>query len=223
MARVKLLALAVAVLVCAGVAVPAFAGTVTTSVFVSGLDGPWSYSGSLNSAYQYGVGDQRGPVVIGSSSGISFAAGNDITITYLSGTEQAGGGWPAVDANGDTGYEFDSGTGSSSTVSPAYYMNPSTYPIYLSELVGTFADASGDIVGTPFAIGDGPFTIAVPNGASQIQLGINDDIYIDNLGGFNVDVSGQGLTATPEPGSLLLLGTGILSMAGMLRRKFAGR
>lgn len=224
MVRVKLLTLAAAVLVCAGVAAPAFAGSVTVPVFVSGLDGPWSYvNGGLNTNYQYGVGDELAPAVISGASGLTFAAGSDITITYVSGTETAGPGWPVVDAAGDTGYEFDSGPGSSGTYGPASYMDPSTYPIYLSELVGTFADSSGDIVGTPFAIGDGPFKIVVPTGATQLELGINDDIYSDNTGGFNVDVAGTGVSPIPEPGSFLLLGTGILSMAGMLRRKFAGR
>jgi hypothetical protein len=41
-------------------------------------------------------------------------------------------------------------------------------------------------------------------------------------GSFEADIvalDGTPLTATPEPGTLLMMGTGILGLAGMLRRK----
>jgi hypothetical protein len=102
-------------------------------------------------------------------------------------------------------------------------LNPATYPIYLVELVGTFADSTGAIVGTPFALGNGPTDIIAPAGATELLLGINDDIYSDNTGSFLVDVTGPGAAippSVPEPGSLVLLGTslGLLAAFGLQRR-----
>ena len=54
---------------------------------------------------------------------------------------------------------------------PSYYMNP--YPIYASELEGTFAN-NGVIVGKAFAIGDGPATFIIPAGANQLLSGVDD-------------------------------------------------
>src|SRR5688500_15040055 len=55
---------------------------------------------------------------------------------------------------------------------PSFYMGESvTSPKYLYQLVGTFADDSGAIVGTPFAVGNGPWNATVPFGATRLQLG----------------------------------------------------
>jgi hypothetical protein len=43
-----------------------------------------------------------------------------------------------------------------------------------------------------------------------------------NNGIFNVETTGA-TSVTPEPGSLILLGTGLLSAAGIARRKFASK
>ena len=44
---------------------PIFAGSVTMPEIVSGVDGPWSYvNGGLNTAYQYGIHDQAGPMIV---------------------------------------------------------------------------------------------------------------------------------------------------------------
>jgi hypothetical protein len=175
----------------------------------------------LNSTFQYGVGDQTAPTTI--SSGFDFSAGNTFTVQYVSGTVSAGTLFPSVDANGDTSYIFNNSPGSSGKVAPSAYMNPATYPIYLVELVGTFADSTGAIVGTPFALGNGPTDIIAPAGATELLLGINDDIYSDNTGSFLVDVTGPGAAippSVPEPGSLVLLGTslGLLAAFGLQRR-----
>ncbi|MGA9071536.1 MAG: PEP-CTERM sorting domain-containing protein [Terracidiphilus sp.] len=38
---------------------------------------------------------------------------------------------------------------------------------------------------------------------------------------FGIDITSEGVSPTPEPSSLLLFGTGLLGLAGMLRRKLA--
>jgi hypothetical protein len=74
-------------------------------------------------------------------------------------------------------------------------------------------------VGTPFAIGDGPLTVTDPAGATQLQLGINDDIYYygssgypDNTGSLLISVEANSLTTTPLPAALPLFATGLGAM-----------
>ncbi len=85
------------------------------------------------------------------------------------------------------------------------------------ELLGTFADANGQIVGTPFAIGDlGTFT--VPSGATQLQLGVNDCGYAGNAGSLNIQITGipsipVAVSGVPQ-GSYLALPTNSVAPAG---------
>jgi len=57
--------------------------------------------------------------------------------------------------------------------------------------MGTFADAKGVIIGSPFAVGT-QVTKVVPAGATRLLLGINDDRFYDNSGSLVVDVSAAG-------------------------------
>ncbi len=160
------------------------------TVAVNANQGPWDQS--VNPGYPYGVNDQQPPVAVSASNGISFAQGGVITIKYLSGTVTYFHQLPAppsFDANGDSknptndilynGYHF-----------PSYYVNPTSYPVNSIELLGTFANAQGEIVGTPFAVGNGPTSVTVPNGAVQLLLGANDGEYWDNGGAWQIQVSG---------------------------------
>jgi hypothetical protein len=70
----------------------------------------------------------------------------------------------------------------------------------------------------------------VPSTATALYLGFADGgnagsfsgtfgAYDDNSGGFTVNIDISGLTAAPEPGTLMLLGLGILGL-GCLRKRF---
>jgi hypothetical protein len=202
------------------------AASITTTV--DSLAMPWLWDTvSLNTAFQFGVQDGIGPTMVDSSSGISFAAGGTLTITYLSGLTSAFGGTPVVDGQGygpnaPSPFEIDANgnLGSSGKPFPSFYMSP--YPIYLNTLVATFADSSGNIVGTPFAVFNGPLSVLVPLGATRLQLGINDDIFGDNTGSLQVSVAGPG-AGVPEPASFLLMGSAILAAALKYRGRFGMR
>ena len=108
------------------------------------------------------------------NSGISFTVGNQIVITYLTGLDETS---PGAGYTNGAGYTFDEWDSTDPNGAPGDFI-PST-PIYLQEVVGTFTDGSGDIVGSPFAVGNGT-TVTVPGGALALQLGINDNYYYDN-------------------------------------------
>ncbi|MGA9129688.1 MAG: chitobiase/beta-hexosaminidase C-terminal domain-containing protein, partial [Terracidiphilus sp.] len=67
----------------------------------------------------------------------------------------------------------------------------------LSGLCGAFTDSNGAVI-EPIAIGAAPRVFVVPVGATQLQLGIDDDGYGDNSGsGFVVEVNGVMNTVLP--------------------------
>lgn len=208
------------------VSTASFGAAITIAQPVSATAGPWNYTnGGLNTDFQYGAGNQAAPAIVNATSGLDFHAGDALTLSYVSGLVAAGPAFPAVDANGETSIPFNNSTGSTGKVAPSAYMNPSTYPINLMELVGTFVDGAGGIVGTPFAIGNSTLAVNIPAGAAVLQMGINDDNYGDNSGAFLVDITGPGspMSATPEPSTAVSLLTGLvlIALAVRLRRRGA--
>jgi hypothetical protein len=207
----KALSLIVASLVSwAGIA---SAQTITITTMVYGTSGPWKYvNGGLNTAYEYAHFDFTSPTVISAGNGFRFFVGDGLTIRYLSGLVAPSTTDGSYDANGETSYPLNNYTPNYGLAAPSYYINHSTYPIYCAELVGTFADSSGQIVGTPFAIGDSR-TLTIPTRATQLQLGVNDDMYVDNSGSWNIQITG-----VPEPKSLSLVAFGVFRIIFLRRR-----
>jgi hypothetical protein len=149
-----------------------------------------------------------------------------------------GGVPPTVDANGYVGAIFGSGPGatgigSSGKPFPSFFIDPTNVGpnnIWLGELIGVFTNSAGVIVGTPFAIGNGPLALSNPAGATQIELGVNDDIYglvggvPDNTGALLISVSANSISSqTPLPAALPLFATGLgaLGLLGWRRKRKA--
>ena len=196
------------------------AGTIT----VNSTDEPWEPS--LNPSYSFLNPSATAPAAV--TAGLNFTAGGLIEITYVGGSDQTSPGEPFVDGVGYTFDEWDSTQPNGiSGGTPADHI-PST-PIYLQEVVGTFTDGAGDIVGTPFVVGDGT-TVTVPVGASALQLGINDNYFTDNIdasaeqGGplqFSVSNVGNETTQTPEPGTFALVGGALLAIGYRRSKRLA--
>lgn len=205
--RAAKLALAIVIL-CAPIAVlaqsansgilPIYQGAMVT---VDSHAGPWLQS--LNPAYDYGFRDNAGPTIVNqANSGIVFIPGKGLTIAYLSGLVSAGGVLPFTDANGDITSPYGCGPGliepNPPKHLPCFYTDLSK-KTHLMELMGVFADSNGVIVGQPFTIGDGPYGVVIPAGATQLQMGVTDDIYRDNMGSFAILVTQYGPISTCTP------------------------
>ena len=167
---------------------------------------PWVV-GSTNPNYGFGVADGTAPVVVGADSGVAVTPGGAVTVAYQGGAatfDRSGGG--GVDARGvlDTTLQ-NTDPGVTGTYYPVRYVSPSDDTGYRINLVGAFTDATGTIVGVPFKVGDGR-ALTVPAGASQLQLGVSDEEFADNAGGWTVTVtadagtpSAVALTGGPTP------------------------
>jgi hypothetical protein len=145
-------------------------------------------------------------------------AGDEIFVGNASGQTKAGVGFPYNQLSGPDGspfyYQADNSPGNSGQGFPARYVDSSQKPAYLMALVGVFTSSSGVVVGQPFIVGFSSLVLTVPSGASQIQFGVNDDIFGDNSGSYTVEVS-----KVPEMGSTLVLLGDVL---GLLARSLKG-
>jgi len=196
------------------------AGNITVAKPISAQAGPWVVTLSINYAYPYADSAftlYTQPAVFSATDGFGFRAGDVLTIQYVSGLWCAGtyvSTATCVDANGYPAAVFAPANDralNGLAYAPSKYMDPATYPIYFMELVGTFADERGQIVGKPFKVGNGPINVSIPAGATRLQLGANLWAYgdaRDYYSPLNVSVSGPPSPVMNVAGSIAHLAVG---------------
>jgi hypothetical protein len=201
-------------------------GAHAVSVTVDANTRPWEWDDSKNTSFFYGIGTPLSPVALVLSD-LGATPGVTIRIT-ATGAVSAGTEFAFVDPAGDllvpgtpTAYAgvVNDGIGDSGGYFPSRY-TPADWDTNLMALMGTFSDVNGVIVGTPFEVGHAR-DVVTPAGASLLLLGINDDVFGDNAGNFDVTVA-----VVPEPSSriLALVGGAMLALAlGTRRRRASGR
>lgn len=144
---------------------------------------PWSLDGGINSSFSYAPDSLGGDAI-----SIPTIVGQTVTLTYLSGTiSRQDGTFPYTDAAGDPSIN-----GKTSGF-PGFYVSGTCHA---GSLVGTFADDLGQIVGSPFVVGNGG-SFTPPAGSSQLLLGVNDaNTWRDNVGSWLLKVTGAAVRRT---------------------------
>jgi hypothetical protein len=196
----------------------------------------------------YGGGTAPGFILTSGATSFTFSASVVDTFTINSGAPSVfndadGQGVGVAATSSNTGYGSISGiTAPGQGYLVGVFIGPGgpsgPAPAALDFVTTSFTSLS-PLLDQTFFIGDGMTgdgsgsvqTFVVPTGATELYLGISDALgyngapgtYSDNAGMFDVAATPQGESITPEPSSFLLFGTGILSMAGIFRRKLLAR
>ena len=187
----------------------ATAGTVVDDVTVNATSGPWLQSANPNFNYGNTAGIDNGPPTT-----VSVTSGELATIQSSGTTSPVAG--VVVDANGTVGLDPSNTVENEPGIFPgSFTADPGN--VFLGELMGTFANSNGVIVGTPFAIGDGPVSFVAPTEATELLLGINDNVFGDNTGQLEVAVTLA--SAVPEPSTWAMMILGFFGLGFMAYRR----
>ena len=180
----------------------------TLTITVDGQSGPWDKS--VNPSFPYAHDD---PIPQPPAS-VPVVSGQTILVQNATGAVEGGFGvWVGPDGYVNDPWGPQNDRQNTPGISfPSNYAPSGDYPIWILALMGTFVDANGHLVGTPFKIGTQSLTLAVPAGASNLLFGVNDDVYADNLGSFQVEIrfltGGIPPTITQGPTSQTVLSGG---------------
>jgi PEP-CTERM motif len=167
---------------------------------LSGSNSGLTLSGSVLIAVN---GLNGGGLITGNDLGsVSFSTGAFTSGDLQNGGTLAGGGWFTITGNGNNGVP-------SGTLFTGTFSGPVTWTLVTLANGTHNYTLTGSLTGT--------------NGAGVSTQGVTVQLTINTGKGFfngsTTISSGDTNTVVPEPGSLSLLGTGLIGLAAMVRRK----
>lgn len=156
----------------------------TGSLTVLGTQEPYTNVGGINGSWPF-----AGTQLQTAMTTVPVSQGQTITITSVTGTVIVGG----------TPHSYSDSIANTINLNPGYWVYPSSGAASSPLLMVAFTNSSGQIQanssspseGYIYGIGSSPLTLNVPNGATQMQLGINtpDASIGTNSGSFVVSYS----------------------------------
>jgi RHS repeat-associated protein len=196
-------------------------GTVIGSAIVTLLPPP-TLTLAAASQPPYATGSSQGFVV--TLKDATGAPESNVTVTFTVAGENSNTGSTTTDSNGIASFAYIGANAGNDTIQATAIVNGQqltsnsvsvswTSPVPanaegsvtlqagpnlgLGGLLGAFTDGDGTVI-EPIAIGAAPKNFVVPAGATQLQLGVDDDGFWNNLGtGFVIEVNGGLVTVPP--------------------------
>lgn len=177
------------------------------TVAITNTEGNPRSVGQLISDLVFNVGSMTGPATMMSSSG------QEVSIAKTTGIATPG-------SVGNTMWGINSSS-TGTIILSALLSGPSNLIIGPGGVGGVYTNARGSIAGNPahnpFLMGTVDFDLTVPGLTSVSQLS-NISVSFGTSTGSTLSV-GTSTATTPEPSSLLLLGTGLLALGFTVRRR----
>jgi len=216
----------------------------STTVTVQGYMNPWLAGMPAGSTAKGDTAPGQSPVLaltnFVTGSAITFSTSSTCGFAYGGGCGPYSGG---SSADGDTSGGYTGvANGMSGITGPwnaliGVFLDNTQPDLNTPPADLSFIDAYGNLqisfsslspaLGQVFFIGDGLTgtgtgsvqNFYAPAGATRLYLGSSDGFGWFNNGGYQDVTITTGSSATPEPSSVMLLGSGFVGLAGVLRRK----
>ena len=201
------------ILLCLALAAPAFAGVIYTDGPTNGTINALFIDGPNPGPYNQSISDGFVATAIGTAYSLDFG------LWVIAGTTPTTVSWWL----GTTAFGSDISSGSTAQVGYTFLLNTRGYDVYDAHVAGLSGSLSAggsywltlgnanDSAGDQFDAWD------INNGPANCQFAVGG---VPQGGcGFGGEAFTINSSPTPEPGSMMMFGTGILGLAGVLRRK----